>query len=61
VAEILFFQLSAIIESNVPIRQPVHRMVGGGDGVVVIGCTASYREMWISRIVDAASFPACGE
>jgi len=62
VAEILFFQLSAVIESNVP-QAYVGRYVGrSGWWVVVVGCSTSvYMERCGSSTIDVASFPASSE
>jgi len=56
VAKILFFQLSAVIESNdkSPTRRPSPRTVGGAEGVVVVGRAASvYTEMQICRAFNS--------
>ena len=56
VAKNLFFQLSAVIESNdtSPTRRPSRRTVGGAEGVVVVGRAASvYTEMQICRAFNS--------
>jgi len=73
VAEILFFHLSPVIESNVPFVSRYDRQTVGVGwlGVLVVGCTASV--LWekitcwsivtlgADAAVDVASFPASSE
>ena len=65
-AKILFFHLSAVIESNVP-QAYVGRYVGqsgvceGGGCSCRMRCFSLYGEMRLCSVADVASFPASSE